>query len=166
MPCSSGDELLDDDEYRSHFSHILIQEFLVALHLISLPEKKFSKWFNLIIAKEHYNVVRKFLFGLSNKKLSAKLEKKLSQSSWDNLNKNKKHLRTNIEEALRDQQDLKAITRYCEYIHEMHDDQFTQMVMTPKLILLANSSAGCYIRKICNKTEQSFLVAEKDKRQT
>ena len=150
LPCSSGDDLLDDDKYKSHFSHILIQEFLVALHLISLSEKQFLKWFNSIIYKKHYNVVLKFLFGLCDKKLNDKLKSKLSQPSFKNLNKNKKHLKANIEKSLCDQQDLKVIRRYCEYIHEMHDDEFTRSVMKPKVSCAPESSVGCYIRTICN----------------
>ena len=163
LPCSSDDELLDDDEYKSHFSHILIQEFLVALHLISLPEEEFLQEFDDMMSDNSYLLVRTFLFGLSDKRLEPKLKRKLSLSRFKNLNKNIKHLKTNIKDNFHDQQDLELISRYCQYIHEMHNDEFTRFVMKPTVPLPAYSLATCYIRIRCSETRKSLFIVEQDK---
>ena len=66
-----------------HFSHILMQEFFLALQVIMLPNKKFKKFFNFVIDNERFFMVVRFLFGFYNLQLDIQsyLENEFSESS-------------------------------------------------------------------------------------
>ena len=110
----------------SHFSHILFQEFLVALYLISLPRRKFQRIFRSKLSQNRYQIVCKFVFGLCQDMLKAKL-KKILKNKFKNLCANKKFLKNKLYKKLnpllkQTNPDITLITLYSEYLHEMCDN--------------------------------------------
>ena len=92
VPGSSlfGFERLD---YKSHFSHILIQEFLLALKVMLLPEDEFKRFCNDVDAKKRFSMVFRFIDGFFS--LSSDTEsylKQLDGFSLENFERNKNYL--------------------------------------------------------------------------
>ena len=88
-----------DYGYRFHFSHILMQEFLLAMRVIMLPNNEFKKFIHSVIDNECFFMVVRFLFGFYNVRSGIRLylEKEFSQSIA-NFEQNKKYLKTLIKE--------------------------------------------------------------------
>ena len=92
IPGSSlfGFESLD---YQFHFSNILIQEFLLALKIIFLPEDQFKYFFNALGDNEQFSMVKRFIFGFSSVHPETQLKlKKLGDFSSENFERNKNYL--------------------------------------------------------------------------
>ena len=85
---------LDDFDYKFHFSHILMQEFLLALRVIMLPNNEFQDFFNFAIDNERFFMVVRFLFGFYNVRSGVRytIEKEFSESIA-NFEQNKEDLK-------------------------------------------------------------------------
>ena len=93
VPGSSlfGFERLD---YKSHFSHILIQEFLLALKVMLLPEDEFKRFYNDVDAKKQLTMVIRFIEGFFS--MHTEIEsylKQLDGFSTENLERKKNCLK-------------------------------------------------------------------------
>ena len=84
----------EDFDYKFHFSHILMQEFLLALGVIMLPNNKFKDFFDSVIDDERFFMVVRFLFGFHNVQTDIQkyIEKEFSESNA-NFKQNKKDLK-------------------------------------------------------------------------
>ena len=129
-----------DFGYRFHFSHLLMQEFLLAVRVIMLPNKKFSEFINFAIDNEHFFMVVRFLFGFYNlqSNIQSYLENEFSESIA-NFELNKKDLRTLFQEKqmycyLFSSKDHKLHQRYKIFEAEMSRDYSNTCISEKKCL--------------------------------
>ena len=128
-------KLLDGLEtHQTYFSHLMLQEFFVALYLfIFAGEKQFAESANKL-ADSKYEMVSKFLFGLCNSTTLEYLQNVIpSETNISNQIKAKKsHLKELVRQELvkksqkiHDDKYHSWFSRISAWVYEMRDDHFT-----------------------------------------
>ena len=123
IPGSSlpGFENLD---YQFHFSHILMQEFLLALGVMLLPKNKFKDFFDSVIDNERFSMVLKFMFGFCSVHLKIQLKlQQLVGSSLTQFKKNQNKLKSLLKAQQKKTDDQILLSRYKDFQTEMYNNE-------------------------------------------
>ena len=163
----------------TYFSHLILQEFFVAIYLIFFMDVKefrqsflrnhliFPAKFNLTEAK--FEVVMKFLFGLCNNTIANEFSQAVSEEYNISLVVEKeKILQELVWKKLRNSSNsstyLEEVMRICTWIYEMRNDEFTEKTAKRhfyKTLMLYHTS-GSHIKSTDIKPLHYVLQARKE----
>jgi len=123
------------EKIRTYFSHLILHEFFVALHLLLFADdEQFETFLNQNVTTSKYEMVTKFMFGLCNSTTLQYLQG-LIPSKFVNLSiieRKKQRLKSVVCKdcsTKRDELfDSWPISQPSLWVYELRDDQFTQQV--------------------------------------
>ena len=154
-------------QIKSYFSHLMLQEFLVAVHLLLFSS--FNEFQNLIVnssnsdynlSSSRFEMVTKFLFGLCNQETFEQLKECIQSCIFP---QNKFKLLQNLPEDAAYSTIDDEVVRYFNWAYELQNDDFTNQLASRlsdevdvKCHMLPSDFAAFYY--VCNKKQQPITL--------